>query len=130
MTNDDEIWFVLTFGGLFFGLGFISIAGHIYLYFFQMQKVIGSLSKSHGVLVRKSFLNGGFFGIYFLLTCIGSFLVFPSWAIKGGALDEGDYLSFPRELLGVIRFFYIASLGSGVAMIVLLIGCKYMGWIG
>lgn len=129
MTNDDEIWFVLTVGGLFFGLGFISIVGYIYLCFFQMKKVIGSLSNSHGVLVRKSFFNGGFFAIYFLLTCVGSFLVFPSWAIKGGALDEKDYLNFPRDLLGMIRFFYIASLGSGVAMIVLLIGCKYMGWI-
>lgn len=129
VTNDDEIWFVLTFGGLFLGLGFISIVGHVYLYFFQMQKIIGFLSNSHGVLVRKSFLNSDFFGVYFLLTCVGSFLVFPSWAIKGGALDEKDYLSFSRGLLVMIRFFYIASLGSGVAMIIFLIGCKYMGWI-
>lgn len=129
MTNDDEVWFVLTFGGLFFGLGFISIFAHVYLYFFQMQKIIGFLSNSHGVLARKSFLNGGLFGIHFILTGVGSFLVFPSWAIKCGALDEEDYLSFPRGLLGMIRFFYIAALGSGLAMIVFLVGCKYMGWI-
>ncbi|WP_149087555.1 hypothetical protein [Pseudomonas prosekii] len=129
MTNDHEVWFVLTFGDLFFGLGFISIFGHVYLYFFQMQKIMGFLSNSQGVLARKSFLSGGLAGIYFVLIGVGSFLVFPSWAIKSGALDKEDYLSFPRGLLGMIRFFYIASLGSGVSMIVFLIGRKYMGWI-
>lgn len=129
MTDDDEVWFVLTFGCLFFGLGFISIIGQVYLYLFQMQKILGSLSHSQGVLARKPFLSGGLFGVYFVLISISSFLLLPSWAIKGGALDEEDYLNFPRGLLRTVRFFYSALLGSGVAMIVLLIGCQYMGWI-
>lgn len=62
--------------------------------------------------------------------CPLTFLVFPTFAIKGGTLVEKDYLGFSGSLLRLIRFFYIASLGSGVAMIVLLIGCKYMGWVG
>jgi len=129
MTNDDEVWFVLTFGGLFFGLIFISVVGHIYLYFFKLKEILSFLSNSQGVLVRKSFLDGGLFGAYFVLVCVGSYLLLPSLAIKGGALDEEDYLNFPRGLLRAIRFFYVAALGGGVAMLVVLIGCKYMGWI-
>lgn len=129
MTNDDEVWFVLTFGGLFFGLIFISIVGQACLYFFKKQKILSFLSNSQGILLRRSFLEGGLFGAYFALACVGSYLLLPSLVIKGGALDEEDYLNFPRGLLRAIRFFYVAALGGGVAMLVVLIGCKYMGWI-
>lgn len=105
MIDDDEVWFVLTFGGLFFGLGFIFIVGQVHLAIFRVEKILSSLSNFHGVLVRKSFMSGGLFGVYFMLVCIGSYLVLPSRAIKGGALDEDDYLKFPRGLLRLIRFF-------------------------
>ncbi|MBF6036093.1 hypothetical protein H8F23_22820 [Pseudomonas sp. P155] len=129
MTNDDEFWFVLIFGGLFFGLVFISAVGQAYLYFFKRQRILSHLDNSLGVLKRKSFLSGGVFGAFFVFACLGSCLVLPSWAIKGGSLDEDDYLNFPLGLLRAIRFFYLAALGGGVALIVFLIGCKYMGWI-
>ncbi|MBV6824349.1 hypothetical protein [Pseudomonas sp. PD9R] len=129
MTNDDEVWFVLTFGGMFFGLGFISIFGQVYLCFFKMQEILSLLRNSFGILERKPFLERGVFGSYLMLTCVGAFLTLPSWAIKGGGLDKEDYLNFPLGLLTLIRFFYVAALGSGAAMLVMLIGCKYMGWI-
>ena len=129
MTSDDEVWFVLTFGGLFFGMALISVLGNVYLHFFQMQKIGGFLSRSRGMLVYSSSSRGGVFGSYLVLTCVGSFLVFPSWAIKSGSLSQEDYVDFPRGLLRVIRFFYMASLGSAMALIILLIGCKYMGWM-
>jgi len=129
MTNDDEVWFVLTFGGLFLGLSFISIVGHVYLYFFQMQKIMGCLSNSRGILVHRLSLGSGLFGAYFTLICVGSFFVLPSWAIRSGTLDKEDYLNFPRGVLLMIRVFYTAALGGGAAMLTLLVGCKYMGWI-
>ena len=129
MTGDDEVWFVLAFGGLFFGMAFISVLGNIYLHFFQMQKIGKFLGRSRGVLLHGSSSSGGIFGSYLVLTCVGSFLVFPSWAIKSGSLNQEDYLNFPLGLLRVIRFFYISSLGSAIALIVLLVGCEYMGWI-
>lgn len=129
MIKDDEVWFVLIFGGLFFGLSFISVVGQVYLYFFQMRKILSCLSSSRGVLMRKSSLSRGLFGAYLMFVCVGSYLVLPSWAIRGGSLDESDYLNFPCGLLCAIRFFYLAALGGGIAMIILLIGCKYMGWI-
>ncbi|MGW8464375.1 hypothetical protein [Pseudomonas sp. CLCA07] len=128
MTNDDEVWFVLTFGGLFFLLSLVSIAGHFYLGLFRMKTILHSLSNSSGVLVRMPF-SDGLYGTYFMLVCIGSYLLLPSKAIKCGELDEGDYLNFPRGLLRLIRFFYVTALGGGVAMLVLLFGGKYMGWI-
>lgn len=94
MTSDDEIWFVLSFGGLFFGLGVISIVGHAYLCFFKMRKIVEHLSNSPGVLARKSLSSDGLVAKYFVLTCVCSFLVFPTLAIKGGALVEKGYLSF------------------------------------
>ncbi|WP_419712355.1 hypothetical protein [Pseudomonas sp. NFX224] len=105
MTNDDEVWFVLTFGGLFFGLGFISIFGQGFLYFFKMQEILNLLRNSPGILERKPFLELGVFGAYLMFTCVGAFLTLPSWAIKGGGLDKEDYLNFPRGLLRLIRFF-------------------------
>jgi hypothetical protein len=129
MTNDDEVWFVLTFGGLFFWLGFISVIGHLYLYFFKLERILSLLSNSHGVLVRRFFLDSGLTGAYFMFACVGCYLLLPSLAIKGGALDKDDYLNFPRGLLNLIRFLYLSALGGLVAMLVLLIVCKYMGWI-
>ncbi|MFY0731608.1 hypothetical protein [Pseudomonas sp. NFX15] len=129
MTNNDEAWFVLTFGGLFFGLGFISIFGQLYLYFFKIPEILCVLKNSQGVLARKFFLSGGMPGAYFFFACVGAYLILPSKSIKGGALDEDDYLNFPRGLLHLIRFIYISALGGGIAMLVLLIGCKYLGWI-
>lgn len=129
MTDDDKVWFVLTFGGLFFGLGFIFVVGQFYLAVFRMEKIFSSLSNSHGVVMRKSLMGGGVFGVYFMLVCIGSYLLLPLRSIKCGALDEGDYLNFPRGLLGLIRFFYISALGGGIAMLVLFFGGKYMGWL-
>ena len=126
MTDDDEIWFVLTFGALFLGLGLVSFFGHVCLYFFKMQRILDLLGRSSGVWVSKSF---SFFGAYLVLICIGSFMLFPSLAIRGGALDKDDYLNFPRELMMVVRICYLSALGGGGAMIVLLAGCKYMGWI-
>jgi hypothetical protein len=129
MTNDDEFWFVLIFGSLFFGLVFISAVGQAYLYLFKRQKILNHLNNSRSVLRRKSFLSGGLLGVFFEFAFLGSCLVLPSWAIKGGSLDENDYLNFPLGLLRAIRFCYLSALGGGVALIVFLIGCKYMGWI-
>jgi hypothetical protein len=129
MTDDDEVWFVLTFGGLFFGLGFIFIVGQVYLAFFRVEKILSLLSNSHGVSMRKSFRKGGVFGVHFMLVCIGSYLLLPSRSIKSGALDEDDYVNFPRGLLRLIRFFYISALGGGIAMLVLFFGGEYMGWL-
>lgn len=67
MTNDDEFWFVLIFGGLFFGLVFISAVGQAYLYFFKRQRILSHLDNSLGVLKRKSFLSGGVFGAFLYL---------------------------------------------------------------
>lgn len=128
MTNDDEVWFVLTFGGTFFGLAFISIVGQVYLALFRMEAIFNLLRNSQGVLVRKP-LSGGIFGAYFILACIGSYLLLPSSAIKGGALDKDDFLNFPLGLLRLIRFIYATALGSVAAMCLFLLVAKYMGWI-
>ncbi|TPG77528.1 hypothetical protein [Pseudomonas arsenicoxydans] len=129
MTNDDEVFFVLLTGGLFFGLGLIFILGQLYLACFQLKKIIDHLSNSHGVLLRKTVMRQGVFGVYFMLISVGAFFVFPSKSIKCGNLDRNDYLNFPRGLLNLIRLFYVAGLGGGVAMFVLFFGGKYMGWI-
>lgn len=129
MTNDDEVWFVLIFGGLFIGLGFIFIVGQIYLYFFKMEIILSLLNNSCGVLVRKSFVKTGLFGVYFLLVTIGFYFLFPNRAIERGELDRQDYMKFPRGLLNLIRILYGAALVGAVAMLVLFFGGKYMGWI-
>ncbi|UVL40950.1 hypothetical protein LOY55_02185 [Pseudomonas sp. B21-040] len=129
MTDDDEVLFVLVTGGMFFGLGFIFIVGQLYLACFQLKKIIGCLSNSRGVLLRKPLMDDGVFGVFFMLICIGAFFMFPSKSIRCGNLDENDYLSFPRGLLSCIKFLYAAGVGGGVAMFVLFFGGKYMGWI-
>ncbi|WP_085701075.1 hypothetical protein [Pseudomonas sp. B26(2017)] len=128
MTRADEIWFVLTFGGVFFGLAFISVVGQIYLVLFRMEAIFRFLSNSQGVLVRKP-LSGGVTGAYFMLACIGSYLLMPSRAIKGGALDESDFLSFPKGLLRLIRYVYLSAIGSFVVMVVFLLVANFMGWL-
>jgi hypothetical protein len=129
MTNDDETFFVLTFGGLSFGLGLIFIFGQLYLACFRMREILSSLSNSRGVLVRQSFARGGLLDAYFVLINVGAYLLLPSKAIKGGALDETDYLRFPRGLLRLIRLFYGAALGALLAALILYFGGRYMGWI-
>lgn len=128
MTKADEIWFVLTFGGVFFGLAFISVVGQVYLALFRKEAIFRFLSNSQGVLVRKP-LSGGGLGAYFILACIGSYLLMPSRAIKGGALDESDLLSFPKGLLRLIRFVYLSAFGSFVVMVVFLLVANFMGWL-
>jgi hypothetical protein len=128
MTNDEEVFFVLTFGGVFFGLAFISVVGQVYLALFRKEAIFRFLSNSQGVLVRKP-LNGGVLGAYFMLACIGSYLLMPSRAIKGGALDESDFLSFPKGLLRLIRYVYLSAFGSFVVMVVFLLVANFMGWL-
>jgi len=128
MTKADETWFVLTFGGMFFGLAFISVVGQAYLALFRKEAIFRFLSNSQGVLVRKPLSAGGL-GAYFMLACIGSYLLMPSRAIKGGALDAGDLLNFPSTLLCLIRFVYLSAFGSFVTMIIFLLVASFMGWI-
>jgi len=103
--------------------------GQVYLACFQMKTIIGSLSNSRGVLLRKSVMKSGVFGVYFMLISVGAFFMFPSKSIKCGDLDENDYLNFPRWLLNLMKFLYVVGLGGGLAMFVLFFGGKYMGWI-
>ncbi|MGE8069481.1 hypothetical protein [Pseudomonas sp. NPDC089569] len=130
MRGDVEVVFVLTMGGLFFGLGFIFIFGQIYLALFKMKEIINCLSNSQGVLLRKSIMkNGGVFGVYFMLISVAAFLTFPSRAISSGELSEKDYINFPRGLLTLIKILYGAAFVGGGAALVLFVVGRYMGWV-
>ena len=128
MTNDSEVWFFLDFGGLAFGLGFIFIIGQIYLCFFKLERILRSLSNSFGVVILHPFLRSGFFRAGFMMNQIASYLLYPNRSIRSGALDELDYLNFPRGLLYLILGLYMTAVGSMVSMLV-----HYFyknGWLG
>ncbi len=128
MRSQTEL--IFGFGGLFVLL-LMALTSLVLLHmaYYRMSEIIKCLSRSPAIMIREKSLGLDPVSRFFMISLVGSLLLFSRNSLRNGDLDLQDYQSFPAGLKRLIKFVCGLMLVLTLMIIVIGIVGKYMGWL-